>query len=438
MRKIKPPVWGLFATILLIFLTAGAVLPSFGVEETPDMSHAKAVYLYNVELGRVMAEKNPKESIYPASTVKIMTGLVAIEELGSRISQNVTVTEEMLKGVSGNNIKLKAGETVNLTDMLYATLCGGANDSAAVLAYASCGSMEAFVSEMNEKAKLLGAIDTNYTNVSGMHDPLMVTTAYDTFLVSKAASENGLFTEITSQSKYVMPATNLSEERNIYNKNYLISRYSETKYYNKYAKGLNSGSTSQGGYCLAACTENDGQTYICVVMGADEYEGNISSYTVANALLDWAYGSYGYVTVLSTDRLVCEIPVTLSEDVDYVTLRPANNLSVFMPLSVDTEKELVYTHKLTSSSLEAPVEEGQVAGFISVEYNGELLGNVDLVTMNRVGRSEFLYTLKHLRDFSHSRVFIVSVISFALLFTVYILGTAMYRGKSGRHRRHYR
>ena len=424
--------------LCLIMITAVFSLPSFAVAELPDMSGAKSVYLYNVEQKRTMAEKDASLSVYPASTTKIMTGLVALDHLSSRLAENVTVTEEMLKGVSGNNIKLKAGERVTVLDLLYATLLGGANDSAAVLAYIVSGSTEGFVELMNKKAEALGALDTHYTNVSGMHDPAMVTTAYDTFLIAKAASENSIFAQITSESKYQMPGTNISDERNIYNKNYLISRYSETKYYNKYAVGLNSGSTSQGGYCLATCAKNNGQTYICVVLGAEECDGNICSYTIANDLIDWAYSSYGYVEVLSKDKLVCEVAVELSDDVDHVTLRPAESMTVFLPLDTDMEKELTYSHKLTSQSLEAPVEEGQIAGFISVELNGETLGTVDLVTMNKVDRSEFLYGMKRIRDFTTSRPFVITAVTFAVLLVVYVFANAFFRTERNSRRRHRR
>ncbi len=426
------------AFLCIIFSAAVMALPSFAVPEIPDMDGAKAVYFYNVEQKTVMAEKNAELQIYPASTAKLMTGLVALDVLSERLEETVTVTDEMLKGVSGNNIGLKSGERVTILDMLYGTLCGGANDAASVLAYTAAGNIESFVSLMNKKATELGAIDTHYTNVSGMHNPEMVTTAYDTFLIAKAASEDPLFIEITSESKYEMPKTNLSAERNVYNKNFLISRYSETKYFNKYARGLNSGSTSQGGYCLATCTENEGQTYICVVMGAGEIDGNVLSYTVANSLIDWAYSSYGYVEVLSSDRLVCEVSVDLSEDVDYVTLRPANELTVFLPLDVDLESELVYSHKVTFPTLEAPVEEGQVAGFITVELDGKVLGTVDLVAMNKVERSEFLYGLKRIRDFTTSRPFIIAAVTFGVLLAVYIFGTAIYRKEPSHRRRRHR
>lgn len=434
------------ALIFAIVFSAESVLPTFAVSGTPnaaqkalpDMSDVGAAYFYNVEEKLVMAEKDAKKQVYPASVVKIMTGLVAIESLAGRYDERVTVTEAMLSGVTGNNIKLRAGEVVGYTDLLYALLCGSANDAAAVLACSVSGSVADFVKLMNAKAERLGMLDTFYTNVSGMHDDSMVTTAYDTFLVAKAASENEMFMTLTTESKYVMPETNMSEARNIYNKNSLVSRYTETKYYSKYAKGLNAGYTNQGGYCLATVAENEGMTYICVVMDAEETGDDIRSYTLANELIDYAFSTYGYVEVLSTDRLVCEVEVTLSENVDYVTLRPKESIKVFLPLDVDMTAELTYSHRITEASIEAPVLEGQTAGFITVEYNGEVIGSAELVTMNSVDRSEFLYVMKRIREFTSSRIFIFSAISFGVLITIYILAMAFYRGGGGRGNHRYR
>ncbi len=424
-------------TFIFMILTAVFSLPSFAVDPVPDMSGAASVYLYNIEQKKAMAEKDPAKQVYPASTVKLMTGLIATEMLSQRLGESVTITDEMLKGVTGNNMKLKVGEKVKIADLLYGALLGGANDACTALAVICSGSTSDFIALMNKRAEELGALDTYYTNVTGMHNDAMVTTAYDTFLIAKATSESSLFLSITSESRYQMDKTNLSEARNIYSKNYLISRYSETKYFNKYAKGLNSGSTTQGGYCLAAYTENEGQSYICVVLGAEVVGDEIGSYNIANSLLNWAYGSYGYVEVLSDDRLICEVAVELSEDIDHVTLRPAEALTVFLPLDIDLESALTYNHKINSPSLEAPVSEGQVAGFISVELDGEILGSVDLVTMNSVERSEFLYSLKKIRNFTTSRPFVITVICFLVLFLIYILATAL--GKNDRNaRRRYR
>ena len=127
------------------------------------------------------------ERIFPTSTVKIMTGIVAIEALGNDLQKEVVITKEMLSQVAGNNIGLKSGEVVTVEQLLYGTLVNSANDTAIALAYAAYGSVEAFVAKMNEKATWLGAYDTYYANPTGMHNDAMVTTVADTAAIAKYA-----------------------------------------------------------------------------------------------------------------------------------------------------------------------------------------------------------------------------------------------------------
>ncbi len=422
----------LLAALLALVCLWSAVLPAAAEEEAdpyapPAIENVGGVWLYNLEHDELILSHNADAKCYPASMVKIMTGLLAVEALGDRLDERVTVTAAMLKGVTGNNIALKAGETVTVKDMLYAGLCGGYNDACAVLAHLVGGDEKGFVNMMNERAAVLGATSTTYKNAYGMHDDAMVTTVADTAKVALAASRLPLYMEITSAAKYEMPATNTAQSRNIYNRNYLIGRNKEIVYYYAPARGLNAGSTTQGGYCVATVAEQNGLSYLCVVMGGQEVEGKLTSYTTARALLNWVFGAYGYVDVLDTGRVVCEVPVTLSEKVDYVTLLPAAGVTHYLPLGIDLATDIVYDYRVTQAELVAPVEEGQVAGFITVSYGDELLGTVDLVTKNAVERSEFLYLLSRVKEFSRSRVFIASVIAAASLTVVYVFGTAMYR-----------
>ena len=148
--------------------------------EVPEIHEAAGAYLYNFENDAVLYEMNPDERIYPASTVKLMTGILAMEALGDTPDRTITVTAEMLNKVVGNNMGLKAGEVVTVKDMLYGLLLNGANDAAQVLAVTVSGSVSDFVDAMNEKAQYLGAYNTFYTNPTGMHSDAMITTVSDT------------------------------------------------------------------------------------------------------------------------------------------------------------------------------------------------------------------------------------------------------------------
>ena len=199
----------------LLCLTAGAA----GKEiQMPVIENCAAYYLYNFESDRVLMEGGMDTPVYPASTVKLMTGILAVENLGEDLDRRITVTKDMLKTAAGNRIGLVAGEEVSVKDMLYATLEGGANDAALVLACTIAGSVEEFVTMMNTKASLLGAYNTRYTNPTGIHNDAMVTTAADTAIIAKHAASLPLIAEITAAPKYVMDKTNMKDFRNIYNR----------------------------------------------------------------------------------------------------------------------------------------------------------------------------------------------------------------------------
>lgn len=434
-KGIKIALWTAVFTILFCTLFS---LCTSALIEMPSLDGATSVYLYNLTQDRVMAEKNADKVIYPASTVKLMTGLVAAEQLSDRLDEQIEVTEEMLKGVTGNNLKIAVGEIVTVRDMFYGLLCGGNNDCAAILAHVAAGGIPQFVELMNQKAKELGTKTTNYTNVSGMHSDNMVTTAYDTYLVAEAAYKVELIMEAVTTNKYEMPATNKSKMRSVYNKNYLISRYIDTTYYNSLAQGMNAGFTNQGGYCLVTSAEYNGQSYICVVMGAEEQNKRIRSYEIASDLIDWAFEAYSEVKVLGESSYLGEIAVTLSQDTDHVTIKPAGSLTAFLPSDIDVSKDIELLPKLNAPSLEAPVVEGQVVGFISVKYGDEVLGTVDLITTDKVERSEFLYTLQQLKSFTSQRWFIASMIALVLLTAAYIFVVASVRGRHGHRRRRRR
>lgn len=424
----------LAAVLLLLSLPIGAEETDGGA--MPVIDHCIGAYLYNFENDEVLYSVGADERVYPTSTVKLMTGIVAIEELGDDLSRQVTITAEMLSKVAGNNVGLLAGEVVTVEQLLYAMLVNSANDAAMVLAYAACGSVEAFVERMNEKANTLGAYDTYYANPTGMHNDAMVTTVADTAIIAKYAYTLPLFMEIVSTPKYVMEATNLSDYRNIYNRNCLLSKYYNVNYPYPRATGMNAGATTQGGYAICATAEESstGLSYLAIVMGADEVDGAIYSYVNAIKLFEWAFRNYDYIEVLSADRIICELPVRLSSTLDYVTLVPSENIEVYLPTTVDVERDIRYSYNTYADTMDAPIATGEEAGTITVLMGERILGSCTLVTTSSVARSEFLYFLARVRQFSQSRFFIATVVAAVVLSIVYVLLKAHWREKHIRSR----
>ncbi len=395
----------------------------------PEVERLEGAYLYNFENDKVLFEYDASERVYPASTVKIMTAIVAFEVFEGALDSPITVTSAMLNEVSGNNIGFYEGEVVTVEQMLNCMLINSANDAAIILAHACAGDTETFVGMMNDKATELGAYDTYYTNPTGMHNSAMMTTARDTAEIAKYAYSIPGFIEITSTPKYVMEETNRCDFRNIYNRNCMISKYYSVNYYYSGAVGMNAGATQQGGYALCAVAEDaeDNLTYLAVVLGADGEDETYYNYINAERMLDWAFASYGYAKVLTTSQMICEIDVNLSSTLDYVTLVPEREISVYLPASVDLTKDIRYSYNTYEDSMDAPVEAGQEAGTITVIYGDEILGSCALITTSSIARSEFLYFLARVGEFTESRFFKATVVSAVVLSIAYVLIKASIR-----------
>lgn len=421
----------LFLSALFLF----AVFP--GALSCPETPRAESVLVYNLENDTVLYRKTSKEgrinagdaspSIYPASTAKIMTALIALEHYDS-LESTVTVTSEMIKNVTGNNIALKKGEELSVGDLLKAVIVGGANDAANVLAFDISGNQADFVRKMNEKAREIGMEHTNYTNPYGIHNNSMTTTLDDTLLLAVAAFRNAVFTEISSLAKVEIPATSLSKARTVHNRNALLSRARETKYYTENVIGMNAGSTEEAGNCLITARMDRGLSFLCIVMGAEETEEEgIWSYLYARELLDWAQDAYSYLPLIDKAAMICELPVALSADTDHVTLRPQTTMEKYLPSDTDLAEEISYTYRVFEEELAAPVEAGEVVGEMTLFYQGEEIGKIGLITNNSVDRTEFLYLLHRIELVVTSKPFLIAATLLVILILFFLLAVSRRR-----------
>lgn len=435
----KKRIIALFFVLVTVFSMA---LPAFAEEteeevvlEPPEIINVGAAIVYNIENDRYIYEHNADKMIYPASTAKLMTAIVAIEHFEGNLSRPITVNGGALIGLKGNSVGLKHGETFTLEQLLYALLCGGANDAANVLAFEISGGVEGFVELMNTKAKELGAEHTHYTNPTGMHDPAMVTTARDTAIIATHAFLTYPIADCSSVEKYYLPPTEKTGERLIYNKNHYFSTRTEYLYIWKVPRGLNAGYTDEGGYCLATTATRDGLTYVVISMDATRDDTYIYSYTEAAKLIKWAFEAYEYKKVVTTADMICEIPVSLSSRVDYVTLFPENTVEIFLPKGIDLKKDIEFVTKLNKDNFTAPVSEGEVGGTLTVIYNGKELATVDLITRNSVNRDNILYVLDLLASVTRTKVFKTCMTIAIIAFIAYIAVLVFVTVQRSRRRR---
>jgi D-alanyl-D-alanine carboxypeptidase (penicillin-binding protein 5/6) len=421
--------------ILTLFLSFIGV--HTGAEDLSDipLDTAKTIYLYNIENKIPIVEKNCDALIYPASTVKIMMGLVAIEHLSDKLDEKIAILPEMLTSVVGQQCNwLTPREYPTVRDLLYHAICGGYNDAISIIAHVISGGEAAFVSLMNAKAKDLGMTNTIYTNATGVHDPAMVTTAKDVAALALAAYKVPLYMEISSAQSY--ETEGLSTKRDFANRNYLMSKLRSQRYYDKNCRGINAGFTVQGGECVVTVAQYGSLSYLSIVMGGTtDINGNNSSYSLTKKLTSWASKTFEYKEVLKKSDIITELPVEMASDNESVLVVPESSMSFFLPKSAAVGKDITIDYTLTADSLTAPVTEGTSVGFISVIRDGEVLGTVNLVTKFSVAKSEWLYFLEWIREITQSRVFIASVISGIIITIVYIVAkSALKASRSHNHR----
>ena len=421
--------WAALFLALLFSMIPLSALPIGAIPEAPnapDHSRAQAVILYNLDHKEVLLESNADKSLFPASTVKIMTGFLASGLLRSRMDETVTVTKEMIAGASGNRMNLVEGESIRIRDLYFAAITGGYNDACTALAVLASGSIDTFVTKMNDQATSLGMYGTVYKNPTGLHSASMVTTARDTLLLSLAASTDELYMEAASTVKYEISATNKSSSRAFYNRNYLIASAVTTAYHNPYAEGLNAGMTDEGGWCVAAKAYRNDLSWFCVVLGGEEdtESGELYAYSIANHLLSWAARGYTVKSVVTAGTEYATIPVSyaaITEEVEEgLPLISKHDLSVFIPQSTaEGESGLEYTVRLNAPSLTAPIEEGEEVGVLIVTWNGIEVGRVPLLARSSVTRNEFTYSLSRMKDLPKNRFFQGFSVSFIILLLVY-------------------
>jgi D-alanyl-D-alanine carboxypeptidase len=197
---------------------------------------------------------------------------------------------------------------------------------------------------------------------------------------------------------------------------------------------MSSGNTKEGGYCLVTSIRRQGCTYLVVCMNSyfNEEENYVYSYRDCEVLVDWAYNNYNFVSVVDDTTMICEMPVTLSSEVDYVTLLPEHSIEMFLPKDIDVDTAVKLNWVLFSDKIEAPIKEGEIAGVMTVKYDDNLVASVNLVTKGAVSRSEFLYFLTVIRSIVSSKLFLVITAAAAVLAVLYVFFTAVYREKARR------
>ncbi len=374
----------LMSVILLAALLFSA-FPSIPAHAAvkPSDDDVESLLLYSFHAGSVLYEKNSGEKRAPASTAKMMTALLALEQYPD-LSEQVTLTEGLVAGNPSNDYGFIAGNSLPIRDLLAALVLANANSAANILARLVSGSEAAFTDRMNEKAASLGMTDTVYQNPTGLDAEGAVTTARDCLALSKELYRKADYMSLASRAFYT-----LTNDYTLYTRNNLLGKWYSLDYFYSRATGMNAGSTEAAGETLIATSkEPDGNEYLCIILGGKIMpDKKNSAYTTATAFLKWGGTGFRDLKVLSKAMLVTTLPVKGGDGLGEVPVFPEKDLSLYLADSV-TEEDLSYTHTITKTNLTAPLEKGLAVGEIVVYVRGQEVTRCPLVTGADVTRSQ--------------------------------------------------
>ena len=394
----------LLVNIMLSLAPASAAIP----QEDLDLFCTHAVLL-DANHGEILYDMKAHEKAYPASTTKIMTALLTLEaiEFGQlSLGSSVTAGESRMEDVTSTyvNAGSKLGEEFTVEELLYMTLLPSYADAANMLATAVDGTIEDFVDHMNRKAAELGCESTHFTNPVGIHNENHYSTAYDLALIMQECLNYDTFRTIIKTAEHTTPATNLSAARKYYNTNGLISNMYLEGYVYKKCIGGKTGNTDEAGRCLVAAAEDGDELLISVILGSGPMEVAGSDklkqgqLLESKRLLEYGFDNFQRVTITKDSEPVGKVKVTMSRQADEVNVKAQGSITRTLPKSMDID-DIETRVTLFEKEVEAPVEAGQVMGVMTLYYGDEEYGQLDLVAVTSVDRSELLYIKKQFFEF---------------------------------------
>ncbi len=336
---------------------------------------AKSAILMEVNTGKILYEDNSDEKLPPASITKVMTLLLVMEAIdeGSINLETVVTASAYACSMGGSQIWLKEGETMTVHELLKATVIASANDASVALAELVAGSEEGFVALMNEKAKSLGMNNTTFKNCTGLDAEGHLTTAHDVAVMSKELIKHDL---IKNYSTVWMDSLRDGESE-LVNTNKLVRFYKGTT-------GLKTGTTSIAKYCLSATAERDGLELVAVVMAGDTSNDRFEG---AKKLLDFGFANYSFACV-SSELKEKETPVSKGVK---KTVKIATYQKVGI-LMAKTQKDDIKRECVWKENLTAPVQKGDVVGYVNIRLGEEVVGKIEIVAAEKVEKLNILVT----------------------------------------------
>lgn len=371
----------LYSLLLGLIIINIVRIPIYATTTYPDIFAENAV-LIDAKTGKVLFGKNEHKKAYPASITKLLTALVAIEEL--RPTDIITMSKEAVFSIERNssNIWLDVDEQISLDQGLHALLLASANDAANGIAELCDGSIEAFARRSTQRAKELGAKNTNFVNPHGLHDPNHYTTAYDMALISREIISKSYFKEIMDTHTYQIPTTNKCNEiRYLSQSHKLLNEQRFGKTARTDVIGGKTGYTTDAGNTLVTMAKRDDIELIAVILKSN----SLNLYQDTNMLLDYGFENFKSISLHQSENIIASVPMYNIKSGQLIHVADGDicvEECVNLLASTDIKSRMVNPTINLPSRLNNDVSVGDVVGTISYSYEGEILATSNLVVKN--------------------------------------------------------
>lgn len=382
------------------------------VEENAPTVTSSTVFLYDADQNQILLNRHGDEQMFPASLTKMMTEILAIENLKD-LNQTVTITPKMWEGLLEANASVagfEEGSVVTVRDLLYGCALPSGADAVQALVMTVSGDMAAFVELMNQKAQEIGMQHTHFSNPTGLHAEDHYSTAHDMAILLQYCLQNETFKELIGTSSYVT-TNGLVLESTVWSK------------INGEIPGLIGGKTGytlQAGRCLASAADFNGM-HLILVTGGSEGDGHIRD---AETLYRWYSDHYERKTVMESHMQLADIPI--------LDTWPGKNMTVFNPEAVmmDLPKNAdIQIKPQVADHLYAPIAKGAQVGSLTITADEQVIYTTGLYADDTIHRNIFAYVWRRLKE--HSLLSMLAAGCIAVL-----LGLLRRKRIRMRHRRH--
>lgn len=392
--------------ILSLFLVECASSIKVYAKEKPPSVSADSAVLLDATTGQILYSKNQDSAYPPASTTKIMTALLVLENC--KLDDYVTVGATPPK-IEGTRIGLIQGEKIRVIDLLYGMLLASGNDCAEALAeYVGDGSIKKFADKMNKRARELGASHTNFVNPSGLFDENHKTSSKDLALIMKKLSENPEYSRIATKVSYTIPKTNKSKEtRTVWNENKLIQK--QSKYYYEGSLGGKTGYTIQSFHSYVTSASRGGHKFVVALV----HDKKKTFFPDAVSLLNYGFNNFKLEKLYSKNQIVTtyksgdlSVPLIAQSDFYYTK---------------DIKDNSKPTIKLKHLNLaEKSFKKGETIEQATISLNGKVVGKLNLLSKtNHDPKINIKQHISQITGIDNQYILILSC------FTILIGGTAL-------------